>query len=164
RAGIGLAYADPDDRFRVGPELLFATGLDETAFTPASTRMELLIGGGYRIADIVEIGPAVGFGIVRSAGTPDVRGLLRIALLPFGGQQDPASSSSTPQDEETVDREEQTAATDEDADDDAVASDPEPLEEDAADEEAASPTPEPIEPEDDSTDGTDDAPAVEETP
>ncbi|HLT30308.1 MAG TPA: OmpA family protein [Myxococcaceae bacterium] len=159
QAAVGVAYAAPDDRYRVGPELIFSTGLDETVLTSASTRMELLLGGGYRIADVVEIGPAVGFGLVRSVGTPDVRALLRIAILPFGGRDDSppedAQASESAPEEETVS--EDSAPTEEEEEpvpEPEPEPQPEPVEEEVVEEEVeTAPEPEPVEEEiDDASD------------
>jgi OOP family OmpA-OmpF porin len=140
-AGLGVAYAAPDDRYRIGPEILFSTGLDETVLTSASTRMELLLGGGYRIADIVEIGPAVGVGLVRSSGTPDFRGLLRIAFLPFGGRD---GSPGRPAERVEEAPAEETERVEEE---EAPAAEPEPVEEEEEEPvtEAPPPAPEPEE-------------------
>jgi len=84
QAGAAAAWISTDEVWRVGPELVFSTGLTSDALTAASTRLEALLGGGWRIGGVVDVGPAVGFGISRAAGTPDVRALLRVAVLPFG--------------------------------------------------------------------------------
>lgn len=130
QAGAAAAWTSTDDVWRVGPELVFSTGLTEDAMTVASTRLEALMGGGWRIGGLVDVGPAVGVGISRSAGTPDFRALLRVAVLPFGRSSGRESGESARDDEETSNQ-------DEEAKSEEVAADEDAANEDAAAEDAA---------------------------
>lgn len=101
QAGAAIGYVAPEERFHVGPEVVASTGLGDDAFTIATSRVEVLLGGGYRIGDHVEVGPAVGMGLVRSAGTPDFRALLRLTVLPFGGTSDEGSTAERTEETDT---------------------------------------------------------------
>lgn len=78
-----VAYADLDRRFTVGPELVFATALTTNTLQQYSSSLELLVGGHYNIARLIDVGLAGGVGILRQAGTPDGRLLLRVAYAPM---------------------------------------------------------------------------------
>lgn len=84
QAGFGISYADMHRRFAIGPEVLMATAMSGQIFQPFSTSVEALIGGHYNIAKLVELGLAGGVGVLRQAGTPDARVLLRLAYAPMG--------------------------------------------------------------------------------
>ena len=81
--GLRAAYYDQARRFAVGPELLLATALaGRDSFSRYGTSLETLLTGHYNIKDMVQVGAAIGLGFVRQPGTPDVRGLLRVAYAP----------------------------------------------------------------------------------
>ena len=81
--GFGLGYTDLAQTFHVGPELLFATvPTGGHGLSKEFTGMEVLVGAQYLIKKQVQIGAAVGIGILREPGTPDFRGLLRVAYAP----------------------------------------------------------------------------------
>lgn len=82
--GFAGSYADLMRRFAVGPELLLSTIVTNgNAFSRDFTSLELLLGGHYNIAGQVQLGAAVGLGLLRSPGTPDVRLLFRAAYAPI---------------------------------------------------------------------------------
>ena len=87
--GLALAYADTVRRFAIGPEALLSTTLlgNDTVqpkpFTSDYTSLELLLGLHYNIARTVNIGLAGGMGLLRTPGTPDFRGLFRLAYAPI---------------------------------------------------------------------------------
>lgn len=82
--GALLAYADPRDRFSVGPEALLATVVtDGHAFRKSYTSLETLLGTHHRIGGSMLAGVAVGAGFLREPGTPDFRALLRLAYAPM---------------------------------------------------------------------------------
>ena len=81
--GAAIAYADKARRFQVGPEALLSTVVvGGTAFGRDYTSLELLVGGHYHVLGQVMVGAAVGLGLLREPGTPDVRFLLRVAYAP----------------------------------------------------------------------------------
>jgi outer membrane protein OmpA-like peptidoglycan-associated protein len=84
--GAAVAWADLDRRFSVGPEASLSTVItDGYAFQKSFTSLEMLLGGYYNIAKQVNVGAAVGVGMLREPGTPDARALLRVAYAPMSG-------------------------------------------------------------------------------
>jgi hypothetical protein len=82
--GASIQYADTEHRFAIGPEALFSTQvLNGNAFRTDFTSLEVLLGAHYNIARQVQIGLAGGLGVLREAGTPDFRGLFRLAYAPI---------------------------------------------------------------------------------
>lgn len=82
--GALVQYADTERRFAIGPEFLLSTSLSQNADQAQNyTSMELLLGAQYNIARVIQVGLAGGIGILRQPGTPDARGLLRIAYAPL---------------------------------------------------------------------------------
>ncbi|MFO0578255.1 MAG: OmpA family protein [Polyangia bacterium] len=82
--GAALAYADFERRFAIGPEALMSTiVLNGKPFAADYTSLEVLLGAHYNIKHAVQIGAAVGTGILREPGTPDVRALFRLAYAPM---------------------------------------------------------------------------------
>lgn len=81
-----LAYADVKRAFQLGPEIQFATILTGGhAFDKYFTSVSWLFGGQYSIKRMVQIGAAVGGGILPQYGEPDVRFLFRLAYAPLPG-------------------------------------------------------------------------------
>ena len=82
--GAAASYYDAVRRFAIGPELLVAGAvLGKDSFSKFGTSVEAMIGGHYNIAKMIQVGLALGGGFVRQAGTPDFRGLLRVAYAPL---------------------------------------------------------------------------------
>ena len=82
--GASIYYADKERRFAIGPEVLLSTVLTGgNAFARDYTSLETLLGAHYNIAHQVQVGAAVGLGILREPGTPDVRFLFRLAYAPI---------------------------------------------------------------------------------
>lgn len=82
--GLSGSYADLFYRFAIGPEVLLSTVLSGgNAFARDYTSLETLLGAHYNIAHQVQVGAAVGLGILREPGTPDVRFLFRLAYAPI---------------------------------------------------------------------------------
>lgn len=82
--GFALAYADTKRRFSIGPEILVHTdALDGNAFRVQHTNLEALLGIHTNIARVFQISAAGGVGVLRGAGTPDARALLRLAYAPI---------------------------------------------------------------------------------
>lgn len=82
--GAAASYYDAERRFAVGPELLVAGAvLGRDSFSKFGTSVEAMLAGHYNIARMIQVGLALGGGFVRQAGTPDFRGLLRIAYAPL---------------------------------------------------------------------------------
>lgn len=69
------------DNLVIGPELTGSTVLESDAFDRATTPVELLFGGHYRISD-VQLGAGVGPGLSRGVGAPDVRVLASLVWAP----------------------------------------------------------------------------------
>jgi outer membrane protein OmpA-like peptidoglycan-associated protein len=81
--GLAASYWDQERRFAVGPEILIATAaLGRDSFSRFGTSLEAMIAGHYNVAKLVQVGLALGTGFVRQPGTPDFRGLLRVAYAP----------------------------------------------------------------------------------
>ncbi len=79
-----VGYADEVRRFNIGPEAVLGTiVVDGKAFEKSYTGLEVMLGGNYNIAHLINIGAAVGLGALREPGTPDVRAIFRIAYAPF---------------------------------------------------------------------------------
>lgn len=82
--GFAGSYADLARRFAIGPEILLSSIVTTgSAFQRDATSLEMLIGAHYNLLGQVQIGAAVGMGVLRNPGTPDVRMLLRIAYAPM---------------------------------------------------------------------------------
>ncbi len=82
--GLSGSYADLHHRFAVGPELLLSTVVTGgNAFGRDFTSLETLVAGHYNALHQVQFGAALGLGILRQPGTPDVRFLLRVAYAPI---------------------------------------------------------------------------------
>ncbi len=82
--GGALAYADMKHRFSIGPEAVLATVVTNGhAFKKDFTSLEVLAGAQYNAIKQIQIGLAVGLGLLREPGTPDVRVIARIAYAPF---------------------------------------------------------------------------------
>ncbi len=87
--GLALGYADTVRRFAIGPEALLSTTLlgndsvQPKPFGADYTSLELLLGLHYNIARTVNFGVAGGMGLLRTPGTPDGRGLLRLSYAPI---------------------------------------------------------------------------------
>lgn len=90
--GLALAYANVEKRFAIGPEAILATTvmgndmISPKPFTRDYTSLELLLGLHYNIAKVLQLGVAGGVGLLRTPGTPDFRGLLRLAYAPMRGK------------------------------------------------------------------------------
>jgi outer membrane protein OmpA-like peptidoglycan-associated protein len=89
--GAAIAYADMERRFAIGPEAVLSTivlGTDAAKpFTRDFTALEVLLGFHYNIARQVNIGLAGGVGLLREPGTPDFRGLFRLAYAPMRAEE-----------------------------------------------------------------------------
>jgi outer membrane protein OmpA-like peptidoglycan-associated protein len=82
--GVLVNYADKERRFAVGPEVQLSTLITGgQTFGRDSTSIEVLLGGHYNIARLVQVGLAAGLGALRQPGTPDARVLLRLAYAPI---------------------------------------------------------------------------------
>lgn len=82
--GLSGSYADLFHRFAIGPEVLLSTVVSGgNAFARDYTSLETLLGAHYNFAHQVQVGAAVGLGILREPGTPDVRFLFRLAYAPI---------------------------------------------------------------------------------
>jgi|GEM_PF-5475854 len=103
--GAAAAYVGANDRYQVGPELSFGTSAGGNAFQEGFTHLELLLGGEWHAREGLAVGPAVGVGLIRNAGTPSFRGLLRItatsALFGEGGSSEPQPEVATRDEEKT---------------------------------------------------------------
>jgi OOP family OmpA-OmpF porin len=88
--GASIKYANTDKRFAIGPEVVASTAiLGDNAFKTTTTNVEALLGIHYNIAHVVQLGVAGGVGILRQAGTPDGRVLLRLAYAPWPKPEKP---------------------------------------------------------------------------
>jgi outer membrane protein OmpA-like peptidoglycan-associated protein len=86
--GLSAQYYNPESRFAIGPEVLIATAaLGADSFSRFGTSVEANLGAHYNIAKIIQVGLALGTGFVRQPGTPDFRGLLRIAYAPIRSKE-----------------------------------------------------------------------------
>jgi outer membrane protein OmpA-like peptidoglycan-associated protein len=82
--GALIQYADLARGFAIGPEFLFSRRLATPSGSPdALASLEVLLGGMYSVAGQVQVGLAAGLGIERDTGTPDARGLFRLAYAPL---------------------------------------------------------------------------------
>lgn len=82
--GLSGSYADLFYRFAIGPEVLLSTVVTGgNAFARDYTSLETLLAAHYNIVHQVQVGAAVGLGILREPGTPDVRFLFRLAYAPI---------------------------------------------------------------------------------
>ncbi|PZR18509.1 MAG: hypothetical protein DI536_01115 [Archangium gephyra] len=83
RAGVALGVALLDDSIYLGPEAQFSVQVaGQNAFTTAGMNLELLGGLHFHIADTVMLGVAGGTSLFGMAGSPDARGIVRIAWVP----------------------------------------------------------------------------------
>jgi outer membrane protein OmpA-like peptidoglycan-associated protein len=91
--GAALAYASRARGLAIGPELVFATAIaGDNAFKVPATHIEALLGVHYHLARRVQISVGGGVGLLRQAGTPDGRALLRIAYAPLASTPDPRAA------------------------------------------------------------------------
>ena len=89
--GAAIAYANTNLRLAIGPEVVAATAiLGDNAFRVSTTNVEALLGVHYNIAHIIQLSVGGGVGILRQAGTPDGRVLLRLAYAPIKKDEPPA--------------------------------------------------------------------------
>ncbi|MCK6588378.1 MAG: OmpA family protein [Polyangiaceae bacterium] len=80
-AGAGAGYLIGEGgHFQVGPELSFATVLEDV--NRRTTNLELLLGAKYRFLSSFEAGAGLGLGLVSGVGTPDVRAVVMLAYTP----------------------------------------------------------------------------------
>ncbi len=83
RLGFALGASLLNDRLTLGPEARFSVQVvGENAFAVNGMSLELLGGLQYLIADRILLGVAGGAGVFGAAGTPDARGLVRLAWAP----------------------------------------------------------------------------------
>ena len=76
-------YRDVRRRFSVGPEAVLATVLtSKHVFTRYYSSLEILLGGHYSPLPELQLGLAIGTGLLKEPGTPNFRGLLRAAWTP----------------------------------------------------------------------------------
>ena len=87
-AAIGVVAVG--DRLVVGPEVNAST-VAARAFQPFHNSAEIMLGAHYRIAGPIVVGAGLGAGLTGGLGTPAMRGLVSIALVPEDGV-DPAGS------------------------------------------------------------------------
>ena len=84
QANFAIAYADTHYRFQVGPEIMFGTVLvGDHAFKNGFTNLDILVGGQYNIAHLINVGLAVGAATLSEIGTPDARLIMQIAYAPI---------------------------------------------------------------------------------
>lgn len=82
--GAAIAYANTALRLAIGPEVVASTAiLGDNAFKSTTANVEALLGVHYNIAHILQLGVGGGVGLLRQAGTPDGRVLLRLAYAPW---------------------------------------------------------------------------------
>jgi len=82
--GGAIAYANTNLRLSIGPEVVASTAiLGNNAFKVDGTNVEALLGIHYNIAKLIQLSVGGGVGILRQAGTPDGRVLLRLAYAPW---------------------------------------------------------------------------------
>lgn len=93
--GAALAYANPNLRLSIGPEIIISTRMNQSIFQQSTTSIEALAGLHYNIASTVDIGFAGGMGLLRQLGTPDARAFVRLAYAPI---RQPESSATTRRD------------------------------------------------------------------
>lgn len=87
--GLAAAYSLQRLRITAGPELLLSTSLLPTqAFRAPFTSLEILISAQHNIAKLVQVGLAVGVGMLSAPGTPDARLLFRVAYAPLTRDRD----------------------------------------------------------------------------
>ncbi|MFT3707028.1 MAG: thrombospondin type 3 repeat-containing protein [Archangium sp.] len=83
RLGLGLHVALFNDSLFIGPEARMAAQVvGPNAFTATGMSVDLLGGASVLIADSVMVGVAGGTGLMNAAGTPDFRGVVRVAWAP----------------------------------------------------------------------------------
>jgi len=79
----GLAYVSASRRFNAGPELISSSATrGPRAWSREGTNLSLILGASYLVGGAFQLGPALGVGLVRSAGEPQVRPMLRLAWAP----------------------------------------------------------------------------------
>ena len=85
-AGLGWAFFD-DKSLHVGPELVVASITNGGhVFERAYTSIEALVGADYLIKNMIQVGAAIGAGLLKEPGTPDLRVLVRVAWAPVRPQ------------------------------------------------------------------------------
>jgi outer membrane protein OmpA-like peptidoglycan-associated protein len=70
-------------RLLLGPELLMGSVFEgQTLFSQQATHLEALGTASYALGSNLRLGAGFGAGLIRTAGTPDVRGLVRLSFAP----------------------------------------------------------------------------------
>jgi len=94
--GGAIGYMDQRRRFSVGPEAILATVVTGGhGFHKDFTSLEMLLGAQYNAIRRIQLGLALGLGMLREPGTPDFRMLFRVAYAPFRGPK-PATAPPPP--------------------------------------------------------------------
>ncbi|MBL8921721.1 MAG: OmpA family protein [Myxococcaceae bacterium] len=97
RAGLGVGISLFDDHLYLGPEAQLALQVvGENAFAVNGMALEVLGGATWLIGNHVSLGVAAGAGLLGAAGTPDARGLVRLAWAP-------RRAAETPEPAKTID-------------------------------------------------------------
>ena len=83
QAGLAFGVSLFGDRLYLGPEAQFGMQVvGANAFATNGMNLEVLGGAHFLIADTILVGVAGGTGFLGAAGTPDLRGIARIAFAP----------------------------------------------------------------------------------
>ncbi|AKJ03293.1 Outer membrane protein [Archangium gephyra] len=84
QAGTHVSYTDKERGFSVGPEVQLSTVLipRDYAFKPFYTSLDVLLGLHVRLSPVLQAQLAAGAGLLRRAGSPDFRFLLRVSYNP----------------------------------------------------------------------------------
>ncbi len=83
RVGLAIGVSLLDERLQIGPEAQYSVQVvGDNAFAINGMNLELLGGAQFLIADHLLIGLAGGAGLLGGAGTPDARGMVRLAWAP----------------------------------------------------------------------------------
>lgn len=106
RVGASLGLALLDGRLTLGPEARFSTQVvGVNAFAPAGMSLELLGGVNLWLFDTLQLGLAGGAGFLGAAGTPDARGVVRLAFAPRRSEPKPEQPRVEVPKDEPVDAE-----------------------------------------------------------
>jgi OOP family OmpA-OmpF porin len=87
--GAALAYRALEGKLQIGPEVVVATFLGGSAFTEATTPIDVTLGARYDVTKDLRLGAGVGRGLTNAFGEPVVRGIASIEWSPTDSDPPP---------------------------------------------------------------------------
>ena len=90
QVGLATSWYTPERVFSVGPEAVYGNQWGSTASSSAANSLEISVAAHVLLVDALRLSASVGAGMLGAPGTPNVRGLLRLAYtLPLESHPTP---------------------------------------------------------------------------